>query len=119
MLNYRQGDVALEKITSLPKEAKKLSLKDNNPIPNIIYSGNFDPASKEVILAWGEVTGHKHAINMDFATMYEWNGDRILEIKPGAKLRHQEHDPITLDPGIYKIVHQQEYTPKEVVRVRD
>jgi hypothetical protein len=44
--------------------------------------------------------------------MYTWEGDRLLAIKPGAKLVHEEHGTIMLPEGFYKVIQQREYVPE-------
>jgi hypothetical protein len=91
---YRQGDVLLQKIERLPSDARPVEWEDR------------------VILAYGEVTGHAHAISTQYASMYMWKGDRLLEIKAGATLVHEEHATISLPEGVYKVIQQREYVPE-------
>ena len=91
---YRQGDVLIQQIEKLPAGANQVE-----------WEGR-------VILAYGEVTGHAHAISTDHAKMYTWEGDRLLEIKPGAKLVHEEHATILLPEGFYTVIQQREYVPE-------
>ena len=51
--HYRQGDVLIERIPSLPANAKKMARENGR-----------------VILAHGEVTGHAHAITDKHADLY-------------------------------------------------
>lgn len=101
MQTYRQGDVLLQRVGPLPKGAEKVDDRDR------------------VVLAYGEVTGHAHALETKYATMYRWEGERLLEVREGAVLKHEEHAPITPEPGIYKVVQQREYTPEEIRNVAD
>jgi len=101
---YRQGDVFLMRVETLPEGAEKEAAAGEGT---------------NVVLAWGEVTGHSHAIPGEYAIAYQFKGERLIEAKPGAVLRHEEHAPIELDPGFYKVVIQREYTPKEIRRVID
>jgi hypothetical protein len=95
---YRQGDVLLRKIETLPE--------------------NLVPVSCDgrIVLAYGEVTGHAHAISTQFATLLTLQGERYLEVKPGCKLVHEEHATIELPAGYYKVVQQREYVPQSVPR---
>ncbi|MGD9681025.1 MAG: hypothetical protein AB7W16_07575 [Candidatus Obscuribacterales bacterium] len=94
-IQYRQGDVLLVKLDMqrLPQGAQKQATE------------------RRIVLAYGEVTGHAHAIDSSYASLYEWNGDRLIEAKPGAKLVHEEHNTIVLEPGFYRVVQQREYEP--------
>ncbi len=95
-IQYRQGDVLLVKmeLAALPTGA-------------VAQEGN----DGRIVLAYGEVTGHAHAIDSAYAKMYQWNGDRLIEVKPGGRLVHEEHNPIDLEPGYYKVIQQREYEP--------
>lgn len=100
---YRQGDVLIQRVSfNVPIEAEKLE-QDNG----------------RVILAYGENTGHAHAIDGKLAERYQWQGDVLLDVKEQAYLRHEEHSAIKLEPGTYKIIHQREYVPGSVRRVAD
>ncbi len=80
-----------------------------------------------VILAYGEVTGHAHAINSG-AKMFRFDPDKgyqgivsdtLVQVSRPAALTHEEHDRIELPAGNYLLVHQVEYTPEELRRVQD
>lgn len=101
-LHYRQGDVLLMKVERLPEEAVLMESEKHR-----------------VVLAYGEVTGHAHAISTDVASIYSHNNERFLHVTPGAELVHEEHSTIILEPGVYKVVQQREYTPQELRYVRD
>jgi hypothetical protein len=96
---FRQGDVLLQRIDKLPAAASLVEATDR------------------VILAYGEVTGHAHAISADYAQMYVWKGDRLLEIKPGAQLVHEEHATINLPAGTYRVIQQREFIPDAAPRI--
>jgi hypothetical protein len=98
---YRQGDVLLVRVTAVPKGAK------------------VEQNDSSIVLAYGETTGHAHRISAATAKAYQWQGDRLIEIHKATDLVHEEHNPIHLEPGIYKLVHQREYTPERVRRVVD
>ena len=103
-LEYRQGDVGMDRINTIPEEAK------------IQKKGR-------IVLAEGEVTGHCHEVateDLDHVTLYELDGKFYLSVKEmPAIITHQEHAPITLPVGNYEVVPQREYTPEEVRRVQD
>lgn len=99
---YRQGDV--------------LIVRDDN-----VELG--EPVKRDrdhVVLAYGEQTGHAHAIASKAATLYALANVayRVLELKEAAELRHGklgalrgDHDPIPLPAGRYRVYRQREYTP--------
>ena len=100
---FRQGDVLVVSVGSIPKGARKVA-RDNG----------------RVVLAYGEVTGHAHAIVEEHVTMLEVDkGIRYLDVQMEAFLRHEEHAPITLPPGAYKVTRQVEYTPEAIRNVAD
>lgn len=90
---YRQGDIVLKKVNSLPEGLKK---QTNN------------------ILAYGEVTGHKHQFVSDMVITYADELDnkyvKVLSVVP---LQHEEHKWIDIEEGTYEVVRQREYDPKE------
>jgi hypothetical protein len=99
---YVQGDVVIERVRDC----------DGEPI-------RPDPDGA-VVLARGEVTGHRHAFYGGDVTMFRANeGDRgpvpelyIGHIKiaaPVAELRHEEHDAIKLPAGTYRVRRQREW----------
>jgi len=90
---YRQGDVLFKKIESLPKKKRKLDTD---------------------IIVKGEATGHAHRIvNGDiFVAFIETIGPvNFLKVKKDAKIVHEEHETIELEPGIYEVTRQREYDP--------
>jgi len=104
-LQVRQGDVFIQQIEEIPKEA---TLQEKQP---------------RVILAYGEVTGHHHSIKQTKKVKaYKATGEEAtyLEIADAlALLEHQEHETIKLPAGNYKAFIQREYSPSEIRRVAD
>jgi hypothetical protein len=89
-MQLQQGDVILEKVESIPVEAKK---KDN------------------LILAEGEATGHNHIA--DVGLLYLLGKEMFFETNKTATIKHQEHNPIIVEPGKYKVGIIREYDPFE------
>jgi hypothetical protein len=100
MALYRHGDVLIGQVDSVTQDAKK--------------RGN-------VILAYGESTGHSHRIaDPKTAETFEYNGEIYLKVvAPKAQLIHEEHATIEIPEGIYRVWQQREYTPKEIRRIYD
>ena len=99
---YRQGDVLIEQVAKIPKEAIKQSAKDR------------------IILALGEATGHHHSVDIDAADWWKQaDGAHFLDVPKEARVTHQEHDTITLPAGRYRIRRQREYTPEAIRNVAD
>lgn len=124
----RQGDVQLQPINKLPANCTEVK-----------------PDGARIVLAYGEVTGHAHAIYDHVATQDHraelaaveiadsaiaraktkarlWqapDGARYLEVAETVTLKHEEHTAHTLNPGVYKLPVQVEYTPAELRRVTD
>jgi hypothetical protein len=111
---WRQGDVYFECIDRLPKGKK--TKRENG------------------VVAYGEVTGHSHALAIEdheIAAVYEIEGqeDLYLQVsrsgiaiqKGGATFVHQEHLPVTLPSGNYRVWQQREfdYTMDRIRRVLD
>ena len=65
-----------------------------------------------IVLAYGEATGHAHAIADADAELIELEtGERFLVTARGVSLRHEEHEAVELPPGSYRVVRQREYVP--------
>ncbi len=97
---YRHGDVLIEERKALPRTSEKLS---------------------HTILAHGEVTGHGHRIRESAgADLYDTNDGLYLHVR-GASVSvvHEEHSPIALTSGYYRVWRQREYSPQEIRVVRD
>jgi len=112
---YRQGDVLIERILTIPTSAKK------------------QRQSARIILAHGEVTGHHHAL--ETADPADWwkegeistanqkpttlAGELFVSLPAGGVVTHQEHSEITLPAGNYRIIRQREYAPEAIHNVAD
>ena len=102
---YRQGDVLLVTI-------RKTMSKNAKPVPR---------DRGRLVLAYGEVTGHAHAIDDVLADLFEeHDGQMYLRVGTGgATLRHEEHGVMPLVPGTYRVIRQREYAPGAIRRVAD
>lgn len=92
----RQGDVLVRRVTRLPKGTAGVP-RDNG----------------RIVLAYGEVTGHAHAIEAPEAEatlLTTEDNRRFLRLVGSVDLRHEEHGTITLDPGTYEVTRQREWT---------
>ncbi len=97
---WRHGDVMILAVKRLPEDAKKMN-------------GH--------VLVRGEITGHSHKVQ-DPATAEIWAKGMMLFLRvvaPTAVLVHEEHHPITLPRGVYKVWQQREYTPQAIRRIID
>jgi hypothetical protein len=99
----RQGDVLIFAAKSIPDKLTAIE-RDNG----------------RVVLAYGEVTGHSHAIADLDATLFSAPSttDRFLRIMnaSGVDLVHEEHSAIALPPGDYVVRIQREYVAPEIQR---
>jgi hypothetical protein len=96
---WRQGDVYISDISSIPNDAKQLP---------------------HTVLADGEVTGHRHRIK-DFASaiLFEARGQLFVDVvSERADVVHEEHGPIQLKRGKYRIWRQREFDPVQDRRFR-
>jgi hypothetical protein len=104
---YRQGDVfIIRRDEDLPKGLKEV------------------PRDKgRVVLAYGEVTGHAHAIEDRNVKLFR--DPKLAEMfmmvtgDAPAALEHEEHSRIDLPPGNYQIIIQREYSPEAIRNVAD
>lgn len=108
-----QGDLLIEKVSDIAPCGA--------PVP-----AGPDGAT---VLAEGEVTGHRHAF-YEKVTMFRddalardipdglYVGHVKIEDRPVA-LTHQEHAPITLDAGTYRVRRQRELEPQDARIIAD
>ncbi len=101
----RQGDVALTLVAAVPAGAVEVK----------------NAEGKRVVLAYGEVTGHAHAIYEDIDQVKVWAIGKVkyLEVMSTVMLRHEEHTHAEIAPGIYKLPVQVEYSPAALQITRD
>lgn len=98
----RQGDVLLIAVRE-PKGAQ------------------FSEPKADVILAYGEVTGHAHRIK-EFTKVRVWDAEaeRYIRAIETTTVTHEEHAPITLEAGVtYRQFYQTEERGEEIRRVAD
>jgi hypothetical protein len=83
----------------------------------LIVEGNKAAGEKieqegRVVLAYGEVTGHAHAFYDKGASLYQGAQPktRHLKLVKTVALRHEEHSPIEIPPGIYDLPVQTEWS---------
>lgn len=110
---YAQGDLLIERV------------HDMEPSGTMIAPDK----TGALVLAEGELTGHRHAI-YDRATMFR-DDALAREIPTGlyighvkveggpATLLHQEHAPIALGEGTYRVRRQRELEPRDAAIVAD
>jgi hypothetical protein len=97
---WRQGDVFIAPIPSIPKGAK------------------LRPGG---VLVEGEMTGHSHRVaDLRTAEVLEAGDNLFLRVLGDTTtIIHQEHGPITLQRGNYRVWGQREYSPEAIRRVLD
>ncbi len=70
---------------------------------------------RKMVLAEGEVTGHAHVVTAPGRLTRD-----VLSLPEGGTVTHEEHGPIVLVPGDYRVIHQRQFTPVQTwARVRD
>lgn len=89
-LNLQQGDVLCVKLENLPPGEQKVI------------------ARRRLVVAHGE-SGHSHVIEDDEAELIQIGERMLLSLTRQATLKHEEHGPITLSPGIWEIGRVQEF----------
>ena len=103
---YRQGDILLIPVpTSEVVEAEKEGA--------VVARQNGS-----LILAYGERTGHTHAISEPEVELIEFRGSGYLRAITEFAVVHQEHAPLYLPSGTFRIVRQREYVPSAVTPIR-
>ena len=108
-----QGDILLERV-------------DDAPAGTAI---NVDPDGA-IVLARGEVTGHRHRFTGDTGVVMFRDDGLARDVASGlylghvvlkqpARLLHEEHAPISLPPGTYRVRRQREFDAGEARLVAD
>ena len=97
---YRHGDVLVALVPVIPAGARKRPY---------------------LVLAEGELTGHSHRIATPrSAQVYQAGSYLYLRVLSScATLVHEEHGPISLPRGDYRVWRQREYSPRDIRTVRD
>ena len=110
MEKYQQGDVVMFKVDAKYFEEHTRSGKEYKSG----YNGGFNT---HAIVAFGEVTGHKHQVNMkDMAKeagvtlSMGYNQKAGVDVPEGFQVHneavtitHEEHKPVELPPGYYMV----------------
>jgi hypothetical protein len=122
-MQFRQGDVFIVRIEKMPD-------RDLAPVKK-------EPGKTRTVLAYGEVTGHAHAIQSLNVALFEapqdidsvsdikgglmslMSGDMFLDVKEPSVVVHEEHGEIKLDAGAYIVRRQREYHPEAPRTVAD
>lgn len=98
----RHGDVFLREVDATPQGSK---------------------VSKKVVLADGEVTGHKHVIVAERVEEWVLDLHRFVKLDQEAKLDHPEHGliivPENLPGKAWEVSIQRVYTPEAIRNVAD
>lgn len=106
-LPIRQGDILLVPVRVAPPAGRT--------VPRHPQRG--------LILAEGEATGHAHAVQEPDATLTETGTADAVECwliaSVPVTLSHEEHAPVMVPTGTYRVVRAREYTPEEVRRIAD
>jgi hypothetical protein len=97
---WRQGDVFIAAIASIPSAARRQT---------------------HGVLVEGEATGHSHRVE-DLDTAEVFQGHNVLYVRvraESARIVHQEHGPIALPRGSYRVWKQREFAPEAIRWVAD
>ncbi|WP_460366467.1 hypothetical protein [Actinocorallia lasiicapitis] len=107
---FRQGDILIQPVDA---EAVPVSVQALPPAAR--------DARGRIVLALGQATGHAHALHAPGDLFRD--GDPLtpdhLHLPKGGRLVHEEHGPISLPPGWYRVIRQREYIPGAVRVVAD
>jgi hypothetical protein len=96
---FRQGDLLFIPCQEIPKDAVE---------------------QPDGIVARGESTGHMHRIaDTQRAMLYMLLGNMYIKARYETEVKHEEHKPIILPPGEWKIKRQREYQPDGWKQVAD
>jgi hypothetical protein len=71
------------------------------------------------VIVEGEATGHAHRLIGGTILEDVLDGTLYLDVPTAGRVVHEEHDALTLGPGIWLVVRQREYSPHAIRLVRD
>ncbi len=103
---FRQGDVMIVSVGLIPDTVEPIE-RDHG----------------RVVLAYGEVTGHAHAIKDKRAALFR--DPKLMAVfmnvtgEEPVALEHDEHATIQIPPGKYQVIRQREYSPEAIRNVAD
>ncbi len=89
-MQYQHGDVLIEQVGEIPKSAKKQK-------------------TERIVIAEGEVTGHAHVVTTPGVESFVEDAMMYIKSLIPWEVKHEEHAPIEIPPGIYKISRVREY----------
>jgi len=88
---FRHGNVLIQQVSELPNHARLVA---------------------KPVLAYGETTGHSHRIEDPHkVALWDAAAGLFLQVFEPTFVVHEEHQPIALPVGIYKVWQQREYMP--------
>jgi hypothetical protein len=91
----RQGDVLVTRITALPGNC-----------------ADIPPNGDWVLLAFGEQTGHAHMMSAAQTRQFDYFGRTFIDVigVDPEPLYHEEHETLLLEPGLYEVRRQKQYS---------
>ena len=96
---FQQGDLWIEQVDNLDGYTRRERngwLREKKVV-------EFKPqAIPQYTLLHGEATGHSHKLIAEKPVVEVAFDEPVFRLMEKAILQHQEHNPITLDPGIYR-----------------
>ena len=107
LLQIQHGDVLLQEVAKIPAGAV--------PVPH----------GKTVVVAHGEETGHSHVIESDQMSIWVLTRNGVeklfLQIQAPVTIVHDEHRPLPIPRGIYRVgrIKEYDYFTQMQRRVRD
>ena len=110
---FAQGDILLERVSDVVPDPRAAVPRTDGL----------------VVIAEGELTGHRHSISENLTFFRDdalardvpdplYLGHLVVDA-PSADLVHQEHAPITLLKGTYRVRRQRELAPADAWLVAD
>lgn len=64
------------------------------------------------VIVCGEAASHAHQLQAGRVFQND-QGTLFVEVLTATQVVHQEHRPITLEPGYYQVTRQREYRPED------
>ena len=97
---YRQGDVLLIAMPALPAGLEAVPVLSHEPYPLVVGPD----AGSHILQGSGGLRLYRQPNSGSAVSWIEITGD-------GVALDHHQHAPLTLEPGVWRVLLQREYDP--------
>lgn len=103
-ISNQHGDVVLQRVIEIPKEAKKIKVDEGFIVEKGegIHTHILKKKSQKKVAVKDGISPLEMNSMMDLVEVYEKGEDMYIKVKETVCIDHEEHGIQTLEPGIYK-----------------